>query len=139
MGRKKKNSKNASEPRGETVLVVCRGGDCGSRIKHPELDHREQLRTVRETAPDQVAVLTSRCLEACDHSNVFVVIPAAHALSQGQKPTWIGEVNDEETTKDVLAWISSEPTEGNRPVLVEIKEFQPTKRNRHELDEETSR
>jgi hypothetical protein len=116
--------------------VVCRGGDCGSQQKHPGTDHRGQLQRFREALGRDLVV--SRCLDACEHSNVVVAVPGTSRERAGAEPVWIGEVLDQESTEDILEWIRAggpdDPAE--QPTLVQIKQFPPTRRNRHELDTE---
>ncbi|MFA4841115.1 MAG: hypothetical protein WC580_05370, partial [Agrococcus sp.] len=91
--RRAKRTDPASEPEQITV-VVCRGGDCGSRRKHPQVDHGAQLEAFRALVQQGVAVVPSKCLDACEHSNVVVVMPGAAGADAGAGPAWIGEVID---------------------------------------------
>jgi (2Fe-2S) ferredoxin len=115
---------------------VCRGGDCGSRQKHPDTDHRGQLQRFREVLGQDLVV--SRCLDACEHSNVVVVVPGAAAEREGAEPVWIGEVLGPEAAEDILGWATAgAPADpSGRPTLVQIKQFAPTRRNRQELEVE---
>lgn len=129
---------SASGPfdRVETMVVVCRGGDCGSRRKHPALDHVDQLRRIREGIGEDVTVAVSKCLDACTHSNVVVVIPGAKARVIDPSPVWIGELNDTESTNDVIAWVADGgPALVAPPAILDILSFTPTRMNRHELQD----
>lgn len=116
------------------VVIVCRGGDCGSRRKHPTVDHATQLAFIRIAVGDAADVLVSKCLDACEHSNVIVVVPNAHDRDRGVEPVWVGEVNDPDVTDDLTGWVKS-PTLWSTPppTLVDIHTFIPTRRSRHEL------
>jgi (2Fe-2S) ferredoxin len=132
MSRKRKRATPSVENGHGPLVVVCRGGDCGSRVKHPDTAHREQLDTFREALGRSLVI--SRCLDACENSNVVVLVPGSAELEDGAEPVWVGEVNDDDTVQDVLA-AHARPG-GELPTLVQIKEFRPTRRNRHELEEE---
>lgn len=96
-------------------VVVCRGGDCGSRRKHPGFDHVGQLARIREAVQDRGTVTVSRCLDACERSNVVVVIPGRRAREAGARPCWVGEVLDDATTAAVIASSDAiEPAPGVR-------------------------
>lgn len=118
------------------TLVVCRGGDCGSRRKHPELDHGAQLDAVRAAVdPSLAEVVPSKCLDACEHSNVFVVMPGEAGRVAGATPVWIGEVNDPAVTHDITSWVNvGGPGVSQAPALAEIQEFRPTRQSRRELE-----
>jgi hypothetical protein len=89
------------------VVVVCRGGDCGSQLKHPGADHATQLRRLRgEIHPETATVTISKCLNACDHSNVIVVEPGAEGRAAGAETVWVGGVLDQDVTSDVIAWVN---------------------------------
>ncbi len=128
---KRRNRANGPDRHG-ALLVVCRGGDCGSRIKHPDVDHRQQLDEFKRRRGR--AVVVSRCLDACDYSNVVVIVPSSDDEARGAEPIWIGEVNDGETVGDVIA--CSEDSSRDVSELLQIKRFRPTRRNRHELEVE---
>lgn len=115
-------------------MVVCRGGDCGSRRKHPDVDHGAQLEAFRSRTPGDVAVVPSKCLDACEHSNVVVVMPGDEGAAAGAGPVWIGEVNDPAVTDDIIEWVGSGgPAIAAEPTLVAIQAFRPTRQSRAEL------
>lgn len=133
----KKNSKtdHRFQPR-RPVVVVCRGGDCGSQRKHRELDHVAQLARFRnEIDASAASVTVSKCLDACDFSNVVVVVPGAEGRHEGLESTWVGGVLDDATTDDVIAWVNADDPEGAPPALVQIQRFHPTRQSRRELNE----
>ena len=120
------------------VVVVCRGGDCGSRVKHPGFDHPGQLREIRGRLEGTAEVVSSSCLDACDQSNVVVVLPGERGRAAGGQAVWIGEVNDLETTDDVIRWVrDGGPAVADEPTLVAIRGFRASRLNRLELDEVT--
>jgi hypothetical protein len=123
----------AADPEQLTV-VVCRGGDCGSRRKQPGLDHGAQLAAIRAGVQGAAAVVPSKCLDACAHSNVIVVMPGAEGIEAGAEPVWVGEANDMTVTEDLIAWVRrGGPGVAPEPTLVEIQAFRPTRQSRQEL------
>ena len=123
---------------GLPVVVVCRGGDCGSRTKHPGFDHRAQLCEIRGRLEQRAEVVSSSCLDACEHSNVVVVLPGRDARAAGGQPVWIGQVNDADTTTEVVDWVDAGgPVVADEPTLVAIRGFRAKRLNRLELDEAT--
>lgn len=118
-----------------TTVVVCRGGDCGSRRKHPDVDHGAQLEAFRSLVPRDVAVVPSKCLDACEHSNVVVVMPGDEGEAAGAGPVWIGDVNDQAVTDDIIEWVAAGgPGIAAEPTLVAIQAFRPTRQSRQELE-----
>jgi hypothetical protein len=116
------------------TVVLCRGGDCGSRKKHPAFDHVGQLRTVRaRVESDRTAVAVSKCLDACEHSNVVVVVPGRREAEAGIQPLWIGEVLDERATEDLADWVADGDLRAEPPASVQDRRFEPTTRSRMEL------
>lgn len=120
------------------TVVVCRGGDCSNRTKHPGFDHLAQLRRLRDGVDaEQGRVVTSTCLDACEHSNVVVVVPGAAGRERGGAPVWVGDVLDEATTTEIVGWVDAGgPGVADEPVLVALRTFRASRLNRHELDEE---
>ena len=123
------------------VVVVCRGGECGNRTKHPGTDHAAQLRELRSgAAAGGGSVVTSPCLDACEHSNVFVVLPGREGRRHGAEPVWLGAVLDAATTDELVRWTAGGgPALAEEPVLVELARFRPSRMSRHELDETLDR
>jgi (2Fe-2S) ferredoxin len=117
-----------------TTVVVCRGGDCGSRRKHPGFDHQGQLARFREGLDgEQVAVVVSRCLDACEFSNVVVVQPGARDGAQRAEPVWLGEVLDDATTEGVVDWVQVGGPVADPPPAVQAHRFQPDLKSRGSL------
>ncbi|WP_194421560.1 (2Fe-2S) ferredoxin domain-containing protein [Microbacterium abyssi] len=134
----KKQRRSQATNQDQMIVVVCRGGDCGSRRKHPDTDHAAQLREIRNAAGTNTAVTVSRCLDACEHSNVVVIIPDADGRNAGESPVWVGEANDAEVTAEILKTMAGPSDLTGVPALVNIHTFHPTRQNRRELDEEIS-
>ncbi|MFY1694169.1 hypothetical protein [Solwaraspora sp. WMMA2101] len=84
-------------------MTVCRGCCCGTRRKHPDVDHDRQLDVLRTAGPVQV----SECLNACDRSNVVVVQPAPLARLLGARPVWLGGVLDDAAVSAVARWVTA--------------------------------
>ncbi|OMH26671.1 hypothetical protein BKD30_04585 [Tersicoccus phoenicis] len=134
--RGKRRPRSTSEP----TVVVCRGGECGNRWKHPEVDHQQQLRELRAGTGEHATTVVSRCLDACEHANVVVLVPAADDGADGVDPVWIGEVNDAETARQIVEWVEAGgPAHAPAPVLCDIRSFAPSRRNRNELSVELER
>ena len=109
------------------LVIVCRGGDCGSRRKHPAVDHAAQLTTIRTRVGGAAEVLVSKCLAAR---------PGQEDRTRGAEPVWLGEVNDPDVTADLIDWVTSPtPWSVQPPTLVDIHTFPPTRRSRHELED----
>lgn len=134
MARQGSKRPKPSAPPEELTVVVCRGGDCGSRRKHPDVDHGAQLTAFRDGTAGSARVIPSKCLDACEHSNVVVVLPSEAGSAAGATPVWIGEVNDTAVTHDIVEWVNAGgPGVAPDPTLVSIQEFRPTRLSRSEL------
>lgn len=80
-------------------VVVCRGCCCGTRRKHPDVDHDRQLELFRVAAADAGSVLrVSGCRGICHLSNLVALRHAALRVE-------IGNVVTEAATAAVAAWI----------------------------------
>jgi hypothetical protein len=78
------------------AVTLCRGGRCGSPRKHPDIDHALQRERLEDLADAGYAALrVSPCLGECRRGNVVVVRPALSARLKGERPIWIGPVDDE--------------------------------------------
>ncbi|WP_092666933.1 hypothetical protein [Agrococcus carbonis] len=117
------------------TVVVCRGGDCGSRAKHPDVDHVGLLRQMRDRIGGSARVAPSKCLEACEHSNVVVVVPGARDGEQ----VWVGGVNDRELNTALSDFVrAGGPGVAMLPIELELQQFRASRRSRQELDVERS-
>jgi hypothetical protein len=100
------------------------------------LDHSAQLARFRnEIDVTAASVTVSKCLDACDFSNVVVVVPGAEGRQAGQEPIWVGGVLDDATTDDIITWVNADDSEAEPPALVQIQRFHPTRQSRRELSE----
>ncbi|WP_033338000.1 hypothetical protein [Catenuloplanes japonicus] len=89
-------------------MTVCRDCCCGSRKKHPAVDHDWQLQRLEaELAPAGHRVRTSLCLDVCDQSNVMIVHPAPEARRRGARPVWFGLVLDDAIADDIADWVGA--------------------------------
>ncbi|MFI9600027.1 (2Fe-2S) ferredoxin domain-containing protein [Streptomyces sp. NPDC052043] len=81
-------------------VVVCRDCCCGSP-KVPGVDHAAQTARLRAEVPVRI----SDCLDVCEQANVIVVQPSSAGRAAGARPVWLGLVNDEGGTEDIVAWV----------------------------------
>ena len=91
-------------------IVVCRGCCCGTRRRHPGVDHDghlEMLRRTRDRTGRAVPVLVSSCLGPCAEGNVVVVHPSAEGRRRGARPVWLGSLNDDDAVSDLTHWINA--------------------------------
>ncbi|MBO4164345.1 hypothetical protein [Micromonospora antibiotica] len=86
-------------------MTVCRDCCCGSRTKHPTVDHDAQLDGLRAALEPDHRVRTSLCLDVCAQSNVMVVHPGPAARRRGARPVWFGLVADDAVVADLVAWV----------------------------------
>jgi (2Fe-2S) ferredoxin len=115
-------------------VVVCRGGDCGSRRKHPGFDHVGQLARFREElGGEDATVSVSKCLDACEFSNVVVVVPGRRARDVGAQPLWVGRVLDDATTGAVIDRVTSDDVRTEVPGPVAAHRFNPSGKSQHSL------
>lgn len=121
-------------------VVVCRGGDCGSRRKQPGFDHAQQLNRIRQALDGGAATVSvSKCLDACEFSNVVVARPGRTAREAGAQPTWIGEVLDDATTDAVIDWIGTSGGRADPPAQVSAHRFTPGGRSQRDLTSRRTR
>ncbi|MEV0241204.1 (2Fe-2S) ferredoxin domain-containing protein [Streptomyces sp. NPDC050674] len=106
-------------------VVVCRDCCCGTR-KIRGVDHAAQTDRLREVAPVRV----SDCLDVCDQANVIVVQPSTEGRAAGGRPVWLGLVNDQAATEDVVSWVrAGGPGVAPVPEILDLYVFSPfTKR-----------
>lgn len=115
-------------------VVVCRGGDCGSRRKHPRFDHVGQLARIRdELDGERATVSVSKCLDACECSNVVVIVPGRAARDAGAEPVWVGYALDDTTTDALIDWVGTAGTRAAPPAAVAAQRFVPGRRSQHDL------
>lgn len=123
------NAEGGSRP---CTVSVCRGCCCGTRRKHPDIDHAWQLERLRAAAGDSagvVSVRTTDCLDACAVSNVVVVSPSAEGRRGGGRNTWLGLVNDDARLEELITWISTGgPGVAPLPPVLELLVIDPPRR-----------
>ena len=88
-----------------TTVTVCRDCCCGSRRKHPSVNHDAQLATLRTALEPDHRVRTSLCLDVCSQSNAIVVQPTPAARREGARPVWFGLVLDDAVLNDLVSWV----------------------------------
>lgn len=141
MAKKRRTSHGETRSTGEAgdhcTVTVCRGGECGSRNKHPDTDHRAQLARIQDHLATSAVVKISKCLDACEHSNVIVVSPPPLGDNNGAESLWVGTMNEEDdSTTDLIAWVAAGgPGVSEVPLHVELHSFAPSRRMRHSLDD----
>lgn len=92
--------------RHDTVVLLCRGCCCGTRAKHPKVDHDDQERLL-EAAADAMPGVTLRvveCLDECDRSNVAVL--RRNGRPPRERDTWLGGLLTERATTALSDWIA---------------------------------
>ncbi|GAA1899501.1 hypothetical protein LX12_002047 [Williamsia serinedens] len=87
------------------TVTVCRGCCCGTRKKHPDVDHDAQLDVLRESVRDVARVRTSDCLDDCKRSNVVVVSPSRAGRAEGGRPVWLQKVLTASAIDAIGEWI----------------------------------
>lgn len=87
------------------TVTVCRDCCCGSRRKHPDVDHDGQLDALRSGLEGVARVVTSGCLLACELSNVVVVSPSPVARADGARPVWLASVLTGSAVEAIVAWV----------------------------------
>lgn len=73
----------------------------------------------------------SKCLDACERSNVVVVTPSPAGRRAGARPVWLEGVLDEKATAQVVEWVTTGgPGVSDPPGLLDLQAFAPTRRAR---------
>jgi predicted metal-binding protein len=94
-----------SRPGPGTVVLLCRGCCCGTRAKHPRVDHDTQQLTLEEAAAAHPAVelRVVDCLDACERSNAAVIRrPGAPGKD---RDTWLGGLLTDKATAALAGWL----------------------------------
>ncbi len=97
----------AATHRALPCVTICRGCCCGSSRKHPDVDHDEQVRRLRRELGCGVVRVSPECLGHCENSNLMVVLPSRLGRLFGGRPTWIGQVLDEQMLTALAGWITA--------------------------------
>jgi len=88
--------KKSDGPTKKDKVWVCRGCCCGTKSKHPGIDHRELERTARRGAERaRVRYEVTKCLGPCGQGNVVVV-------RTGGVVRWFRRMNDVSSTAALL-------------------------------------
>jgi hypothetical protein len=132
----KRRGGGTTQDAGGCLVTACRGGECGSPVKHPGVDHREQLAQLRTGLAGAGKLrVVDECLDACTHSNVVIVTPNPAARRAGARPVWLGEVLDADTIAEITTWVSAGgPGNADLPGMLDLREFKPTRRSQRELE-----
>jgi len=86
-------------------VSVCRDCCCGTRRKHPDVDHDALLRRLDSGTQGHARVAVSTCLLACELSNVVVVAPGRLGREAGGRPTWFKQVLDDSAIDAIADWV----------------------------------
>jgi (2Fe-2S) ferredoxin len=90
-------------------VLLCRDCCCGTRRKHPDVDHDAQEAVLREAALASGGKLVrTRCLGVCERSNVVVVKTGRHTL-------WFGDTLSPERTGRIARLVREGPTDLTHP------------------------
>ena len=89
------------------TVSVCRDCCCGTRRKHPHVDHDLLVRRLREQTGEHGRVSVSTCLLACDRSNVVVVSPSPAGRRAGAGPVWLQHVLDLGAAGLIASWVAA--------------------------------
>ncbi len=116
-------------PVAKVPVAVCRGCCCGTAAKHGEIDHQDQIDTLRTAVASLESlrpastgrVWATDCLGPCDRSNVIVVRSGAVRL-------WFGPILSKAQTKTLAKWVAG-GAPGHPPEELEALVFQPAVRD----------
>jgi hypothetical protein len=87
-------------------ITVCRDCCCGTTRKHPGVDHDAQVEALRDGCSGLGRVTVSRCLLACEGSNVVVVAPAPERRRTNKtQPVWLKGILTYQLTDAVTDWV----------------------------------
>ncbi|WP_111652667.1 hypothetical protein [Actinoplanes lutulentus] len=107
-------------------MTVCRDCCCGSRTKHPAVDHDAQIDRLRAELEPEHRIRTSLCLDVCSQSNAIVVQPAPEARRRGARPVWFGLVLDDTVLDDLITWVrDGGPGNADLPAVLELSVISP--------------
>ncbi|MGW4895471.1 (2Fe-2S) ferredoxin domain-containing protein [Kitasatospora sp. NPDC004240] len=132
MGRRDRTGKQA--PAAPVTVTVCRGCCCGTREKHPEVDHAAQFERLREAVGDRGRVRAVKCLDVCAHSNVVVVGPSGEGRAAGGRPVWLGWVLQDDMIDEIAEWVGAGgPGVAEPPGLLDLQQISVSRRVRDGL------
>ncbi len=84
---------------------MCRGCCCGTRRKHPDVDHDGIAEILAHESGIGTELVNTDCLWQCALSNLVVVNPSADARRAGARPVWIQKVNTLERARAIAEWV----------------------------------
>ncbi len=115
----------------QPAIIVCRGCCCGTRAKHPGIDHAGQLQRLRDETAGVAQIRISRCLDACEQSNMVVVAPSSAGRAAGAQAVWLQHVLDDEAMTDIALWVrDGGPGVADPPGTLDLYLFAPSRRLR---------
>jgi (2Fe-2S) ferredoxin len=100
---------------GVARVRMCRGCCCGTRRKHPDVDHDAIVDVLVAGLAGVADVVTTDCLSVCDLSNVVVVSPTPGARRRGARPAWVTHVNTVHRAALVVDWVRAGGPGASRP------------------------
>jgi hypothetical protein len=107
------------------TVLVCRDCCCGTRRKHPDVDHDAQLEAM-EAAVERAGVGRVRvvgCLDVCERSNV-VVLRWNHG--EQSQTVWLGEVLHRRRVEALCGWLAAGgPRSAPLPSALALARFVP--------------
>ena len=125
------NDRQTSIGAAAPTITACRGCCCGTRVKHPDVDHFNQLRQLRDLSGSAARVRTSDCLGVCERSNVLVVGPSLLGRLEGAGPVWLGDVLDDDAIAGIASWVrEGGPGIAEPPSTLDFYLFTPSRRVR---------
>ena len=113
MAKGAKSSKHEGRTTKKDAVWVCRGCCCGTRSKHPGVDHKGLERQTRQGAAAAGARYeVTKCLGPCGQGNVVVV--RAAGLTR-----WFRRMNDEASTAALLEHLAGTGTVTGLPEVLD--------------------
>jgi (2Fe-2S) ferredoxin len=91
--------------RSSCTVSMCRDCCCGTRRKHPDVDHDALLQRLDLGTQGHARVAVSTCLLACGSSNVVVVAPSRPGREAGGRPVWFQQVLDDYAVDAIAEWV----------------------------------
>ncbi|MFJ9656368.1 (2Fe-2S) ferredoxin domain-containing protein [Streptomyces griseoflavus] len=118
------------------IVTVCRGC-CRGTPEAPGPDRTARPRALRRALDGTATVRVTDCLGACERADVVVVQPSAEGRGSGGRPVRLGLVDDPDTTAGIVTWVrDGGPGLAERPGILDLRAFRPSRRVRAEPHEE---
>ena len=104
------------------IVMLCRGCCCGTRHKHPKVDHEGQEQALEFAAGAQpgVELRLVDCLDECDRSNVAVL--RRTDVPSRERDTWLGGLLTVRATAALAGWLA-DGAEGPLPTTLASLRF----------------